>query len=99
MIISFFFDYSSFCGYWVDHYFAPTHDIATKWIRENFGIHIYAEYNSGSKKWEENIKDLNSFENTIKIQEEFYKKVGEVDYDKPEEAVDAVLLYTLKNLI
>lgn len=67
---------------------APTHALAIKWIRENFHIHIWVE------------KYLSE---SIEIFYEYFvdNHVGNsgYGYNNPEEATEAALLYTLKNLI
>lgn len=68
----------------------PTHSIAIEWIRVNFGIWVSTDYDT--KSWFEIItifSDNNNNDNRI-IQNE---------YASPQEAIDAGLLYVLKNLI
>jgi hypothetical protein len=82
----------------------PTQALAIKWIRENFGIHIWLENNAFGYYWKTNNssnpkfwdKDFRAFQggtdmNTIHPPEKEYKE--------PEEAIEAALLYTLKHLI
>lgn len=75
------------------HSIRPTHSLAIKWIRENFGIHIFSTPQGiTTKYWLFGI---------------FYTdpKKGRVDYDTNnrfdtcEESIEAALLHTLKNLI
>lgn len=77
---------------------APTHALAIKWIRENFGIHIEIRH----------IKTfgVNRFHIVIwKYSEEDYhtihcnNNIGYEVWNTPEEATEAALLYTLQNLI
>lgn len=67
----------------------PTYALAIKWIRENFGIHIYNEISSNNTY---RPKAYELVENKFGIWEGF-------KYEKPEEATEAALLYILKNLI
>lgn len=62
---------------------APTHAIAIKWIRENFGIYIET-YMTRREKFSWLCNKHNS---DIPV------------YSSPEEATEAALLYTLENLI
>ncbi len=77
---------------------APTHALAIKWIRENFGIHIEIRHikTFGINRfhiiiWKYGEKDYH----TIHCD----NKIGYEVWDKPEEATEAALLYTLKHLI
>ena len=78
-------------GYF-ETYSAPTHTLALKWIRENFGIicgttmptKINNNYLFGGKVF----SMINEGDNAV---------IGA--YDKPEEAAEAALLYTLKHLL
>lgn len=76
----------------------PTHALAIKWIRENFGIHIEIRHikTFGINRfhiiiWKYGEKDYH----TIHCD----NKIGYEVWDKPEEATEAALLYTLKHLI
>lgn len=71
-------------------YSRPTHALAIKWIRENFGIHI--SFHPPSHKME-------SWEYSIQTKIPSYFKSLNQHYKSPEEATEAALLYTLKNLI
>ena len=65
-------------------YSAPTHSIAIEWMRINYGLHIYADYNS-LHKWFYCILDLND--------------EGRIDasrFNSPEEAIEAALEEALK---
>lgn len=66
----------------------PTHALAIKWIRENFGIHISVDFDI-ENSWSFACYGLSGVIGTIVNSE----------YDSPEEATEAALLYTLKNLI
>lgn len=69
-------------------YNCPTHALAIKWIRENFGIWIVIEPNlQNNRCW-------------FQIISKNYKGDGNSDFfNSPEEATEAALLYTLQNLI
>ncbi len=65
-----------------------THSLAIKWIRENFGIHIYSVVEDD--KWNYGILikgKYGALSNSVSI------------YTSSGEAIEAALLYTLKNLI
>lgn len=70
----------------------PTYALAIKWIRENFGIHIFTDFGLG---WEAHIVPVGytggaAFDNGfIRLQKN----------ETPEEATEAALLFTLQNLI
>jgi hypothetical protein len=70
----------------------PTHALAIKWIRENFKIEVEAtciRFNSPRKKGYQ----------FIVISNDYFKFEQLGDFNSPEEATEAALLYTLKNLI
>lgn len=77
-----------------DYYIScPTHALAIKWIRENFGIHIMVDRSPRSKNrfdWFYLIKSGDGF-NTQPIFSGYF--------DQLSEATEAAILYTLKNLI
>lgn len=64
----------------------PTHALAIKWLRVNFGIHISVDFDS--KNWFAVITILPNKDRHI---------YG--SSNSPEQATEAALLYTLKNLI
>lgn len=66
----------------------PTHALAIEWIRVNFGIHINSVWLASAKFCGEITK--------VKSNMELHAVRG---YDLPQEATEAALLYTLKNLI
>ena len=72
---------------------APTHQMAIKWLREK-GIYItivYGDYPSLNKVfWTPQIDSIEGFD----LPDDFYE-----NYDKYEDAIEAALKYTLKNLI
>lgn len=71
----------------------PTHALAIKWIRENFGIHIMVDRSPRSKNrfdWFYLIKSGDGF-NTRPIFSGYF--------DRPSEATEAAILYTLTKLI
>lgn len=79
----------------------PTHALAIKWIRENFGIHIYPQFQT----WDDGCWTANwCFKQDILW---LFHDLGEKDamlwkrtkFNSPEEATEAALLYTLTNLI
>lgn len=78
----------------------PTHTLAIKWIRDNFGLHIhtyptgvgYYCYEVFSIKKREDPKDKIVQTETTSIQ-------WDELYDSSEEAAEAGLLYTLQKLI
>lgn len=68
---------------------APTHALAIKWIRENFGYNIEVSYRNADKAYQSISHPI--FPKT---------KIGLCgNYNSNEEAIEAALLYTLKNLI
>jgi hypothetical protein len=71
---------------------APTHAVAIEWIRVNFGIHIFADFDLG---WEGIIVvPVGYYENGK------FPSLGEISkFDTPQESTEAALLYTLQNLI
>ena len=73
--------------------YAPTHSLAIKWIRENFGIHISVRLESYISDteitWRYFIQGIKQVVlNNIKGQ-----------FNSLEEATEVALLYTLQNLI
>lgn len=78
---------------------APTIAEVIMWLYEKHGIWIANNWQSGSKTFLYELIDLNSYENTILIQEKNYKDVGEVEFKTPSEAYEAAIEYTLNNLI
>lgn len=64
--------------------------LAIKWIRENFGIHIFPDFGLG---WESIIVPVGYSGDGQ------FLKDGLTNFKTPEEATEAALLYTLKNLI
>ena len=72
-------------GYF-ETYSAPTHALAIKWIRENFGIHISVDFDS--KNWFGIITILPDKDRQV---------YG--SYASAEQATEASLLYTLQKLI
>ena len=76
-----------------NHSSAPTHSVAIKWIRENFGIHIMVDRSPRYKNrfdWFYLIKSGDGF-NTQPIFSGYF--------DQLSEATEAAILYTVKNLI
>lgn len=70
-------------------YSRPTHSLAIKWIRENFGFNIYSR-NFSDLKFRSYIVDANG---------DMEHAMTETPFNSPEEATEAALLYTLQNLI
>jgi hypothetical protein len=74
----------------------PTQHIAIKWLKELYSIYITSEPDINDKHcfypaiytMTEESWDMQSFEELEKL-----------SFDKPEQAVDAAILYVLKNLI
>lgn len=65
---------------------APTVGLAIDWIRENFNLHIYTDYNK-IHKWWYCINNLNDND-----------RMDASQFISSEEAEHAALLYALKNL-
>ena len=66
-----------------DNFLRPTHDIAIKWIRKNFNLHISVMYISSRYTWSIDGEDRFNLERV---------------FDAPEEATEDALLY-IKNFI
>lgn len=85
------------------HYPRPTHALAIKWIRENFGIHIYAQFQT----WDDGCytanwclkQDILWLFYDIGVKEKDGMLWKRTKFNKPEEATEAALLHTLQNLI
>lgn len=83
----------------------PTHALAIKWIRENFGIHIYPTQVFAHNESREDYLQSKGFTPWITVtknnilQEKETPPCMVIKYNSPEEAVEAALLYTLNNLI
>lgn len=71
------------------HVAMPTHSLAVKWIRENFGLYIYLISPTPKTNWIGCIIKIGDYapENTTDM------------FKSPEEATEAALRYTLENLI
>ena len=89
---------------WDTEYNAPTLQMALKWLREVHNIHIQvlrypakikkgSESNKYSKPWYYQYSNLTEIDG---IDTEF---IGMDEYDTYEQAVEAALLYVLKDLI
>ena len=76
-----------------EYLLAPTHQMATAWLREK-GIYItiiYGDYPANKKVfWTPQIDSLEGFD----LPDSFYQ-----EYDLYEDAVESALKYSLKNLI
>lgn len=73
-------------------YWRPTHALAIKWIRENFQLEVEStciRLNNSRRKAYQYIIISDNYNN--------FTQQG--NFDKPEEATEAALLYTLKHLI
>jgi hypothetical protein len=71
----------------------PTHALAIKWIRENFGIDISSHCDIGDR-------NFYAYTLTRVKQMPFWRLIyNQGNYKTPEEAIEAALLYTLTNLI
>lgn len=77
----------------------PTIAEVVMWLYEKHGIWIANNWQSSRKTFLYELIDINSQENTILIQENNYKDVGEVEYTSPTEAYEAAIEYILNNLI
>lgn len=74
----------------------PTHALAIKWIRENFGIDIE------TKIWWGGTKQCQYFATIIKREGDSWSdkfRPRNKTFYSPEEATEAAIKYTLKNLI
>lgn len=72
---------------------SPTHALAIKWIRENFGIYIFPDPVYDFSVWTPRIVNKVAINST----HDYYK--GVLEFISPEAAIEAALLYTLQNLI
>lgn len=72
---------------------SPTHSLAIKWIRENFGIHISIDLDDESSHEFYKCKVLRI------IKEVDYEFLYVSHHNSIEKATEAALLYTLQNLI
>ena len=72
----------------------PTHALAIKWIRENFGISISAN----REAYYQEVYNKYVYSITWPLGAE-RKPVASPYFEKSEEAIEAALLHTLKNLI
>ena len=79
-------------------YNSPTHALAIKWIRENFGIHIYT-HGCGMGFYCYVLQRADGVKNSII--KSSYGGPKEIDgmFSYVEQAIEAALLYTLQNLI
>ena len=68
------------------HYPRPTHALAIKWIRENFGYYIGILISTNTK-----------YSYSIQMTDGEYMQITSNDYDSPEEATEAALKYVLEN--
>ena len=80
----------------------PTHSLAIKWIRENFGIYIKIDWfikEDNSIDWDFSIQKVGP--NIDKKGNSEYLKYydEEIGYNSPEEAIEAALKYVLKTLV
>lgn len=79
----------------------PTHSLACKWIRENFGIHIYPQFqtwNDGcwTGNWCLKQDILWTFHDVGILEDGLWKRTS---FNSPEKATEAALKYVLSNLI
>lgn len=82
--------------------YQPTHSLAIKWIRENFGIHIKLDWFTDEEKsidWDFSIQKIGTDIDERGNSEYLRDYDVETGFNTPEEATEAALLYTLKNLI
>jgi len=85
--------YEDWTVHWKDYISAPTHQMALKWLREVYGLHIWVDYSrldcNEKQPYLWNIVET-------KIDGDYW----EGTYNKsPKNAVESALNYTLKNLI
>jgi len=72
----------------------PTHALAIKWIRENFAIELWVQpYND--EELSQILYEWRGFD----VKDDWNDIEGYEYFHSPEEATEAALLYTLKNLI
>lgn len=78
----------------------PTHALAIKWTRENFGIYIHVAP-ATDNRWLGKIHNLHSEENQVMTHygELVSTHIPSLYEKSSEEATETVLLYTLKELI
>jgi hypothetical protein len=79
------------------YYSAPEQWVVVEWLRINHGIWVFPEWQCGKKNWIFNIEKLNSYDETIEIQKNYYKELGEEEYNSPQEAYSAAFDYILTN--
>lgn len=80
----------------------PTHALAIKWIRENFGIHIKIDWftkDDNSIDWDYSIQKIGTDIDERGDSDYLRDYDPEVGFNSHEEAESAALLYTLKHLI
>jgi hypothetical protein len=68
-----------------------------EWLRVKHSIFVFPEWQFSRKKWLFNITKLDSHEETIRIQNNYYKALGEQEYDSPQESYSAAFDYVLNN--
>jgi hypothetical protein len=81
------------------YFSAPEQWVVVEWLKINHGIWVFPEWQCGRKNWIFNIEKLNSYDETIEIQKNYYKELGEAEYNSPQEAYSAAFDYILTNLI
>jgi len=70
------------------HSIRPTHSLAIKWIRENFGYYIGVLISTNTK-----------YSYSIQMTDGEYVQITSNNYDSPEEATEAALKYVLEKLV
>lgn len=78
-----------------DSCLAPTHQMATKWLREKHNICIVIEPHAYDYVNEKNA----SYVASLWQGDNYYENITSKDYSTYEETVEAILKYILKNLI
>lgn len=78
---------------------APTISDVVMWLYEKHGIWLFPEWQRSRKTWLYTIQDISSHYNTIEIQEQNYKDIGEMEFNSITEAYEVGIEYCLKNLI
>ncbi len=86
-------------GKYPEYISAPQQHQVVEWLRVNHGIWVFPEWQFSRKNWLFNISKLDSHKETISIQEQYYKDLGEIEFNTTQEAYSAAFDYILKELI
>lgn len=79
-------------------YFAPTHQMAMKWLREVYNKHICIGYDIYLKFFFQ-IMDLKETVEYDYVETKYYHAENEIEFQTYEEAVEEAIKYSLENLI